>query len=77
MNRGGRLGHGVKTEWRVLPAGDIDVLENFPGPAKVDNHRAFGNEKGNGDTALGWRLEGICFDRWFVCVGSGRGFGWI
>ena len=67
LDRVGRLGHGIKTERRILAAGNHDILEDFPWSAEVDDYRAFRNEKCNGDTALGWSQKRIRFARGHAC----------
>src|SRR5882762_4217385 len=37
VDRGSRVGDRVETKWAVLLAGNVDVTENFPWPAKVDD----------------------------------------
>src|SRR5205085_10826472 len=76
-NRSDVLGYGIETKGMLLPDGDIEVTENFPGSAEVDDHGAIGNKKGNGDAALGRWLERICYDRWFATIGNIRGSGRI
>ena len=39
MNRLSFVGNGIKAEW-VIAAGNHDIAEDFPGPAKVDDHSA-------------------------------------
>ena len=38
VDRGSRVGDGVKTEGSVLAARDVDVTENFPWTAEVDDN---------------------------------------
>ena len=57
MNRGSRLGHRIKTKWMILATGSVDILEDLPWSAEVDNHCAFRNQEGYWDAALGGRLD--------------------
>src|SRR4029077_2082838 len=46
-------------ECRILAAVDFDCGEHLPWSAEIDDHRTFGNGKGNRNAALGRRRQGI------------------